>query len=315
MTNNQKNLDADQADAAAFSGDSPTGSGSDAMDDDESTRALAGGEVRIFKGAHGLVRKLRDRASGGVNPLSIDDDVLADLPTGFASTGENGPAARPESDSPIAAPPLAALNSRPNKKTILTMRPALAGTGETEAYGRAEKGAVLAAIDSKRKQLIVDAGADDSEETWVSGAGEPIARPRLSRCRLNKRTESGFAVKRADGTVFMLPLERVLAVGIGVVSDHPRPEDETLFFDVVTSWGRRGAGAVVLRFDTTLLPLKSLFTERIGHIAAVVDLTRELASRPRSRRMPNTADWPGPPFVRYANESAMDVAFYGPEKS
>ena len=135
--------------------------------------------------------------------------------------------------------------------------------------------------------------------------------PRVQRCRLTKRSTDGFVVKRLDGIVFTLPLTRVLGVGVSVVLDHPSLGRETLFVDIVTSWGIDGSGPVVLRMDSTGLPLHRLIGANVGHIAAIKLLATELAGSPNCRKLPSREDWPGPPFSRYANELALDQALYG----
>lgn len=287
---------------------------------EKETVTLNGASIRRVQAAHRLVK----RFTAPTTSSSAERDITADHQNRV--TGPPPGERRDASSAHVAevghvgdyqfSPPSTRI-------TQLSGRPAVAGTGRTEAYSASKRTALRASIDetierSKASEraaagagrVVVSVDESAEETTWINKEADERPSPRVHRCFIAKRIDDGFAIRRDDGVRFQLPRGRVQGVALAVLVDHPTKGEETLFLDVVTNWGTKTAGPAVLRFDANELPLHKLVAGQEDPVEQLLSLARELASAPECARLPGRAHWPRPPFVRFMSIASLNQALY-----
>ena len=139
---------------------------------------------------------------------------------------------------------------------------------------------------------------------------EAPSRMPIERWQLLGRDTVGLQFRDVHGRMARLPPEHLLAVTAGIVKGgEPGTPGPALLLDVVLDEHPRRC--VRLRPSPESL---AVLWPSYARADAVAALARELASG-RALRLPQTPEWPGPPWATFANVGAMEaVSLMGPKR-
>ncbi len=136
----------------------------------------------------------------------------------------------------------------------------------------------------------------------------------VSRCRLLGRTPDGLVIDCDDGRQLNVPPASILQIAVGMVQVYrggAATGGPVVVADLVLDATMSGR-SLILRFTHTDVALDKIVPQAVNRQAAWTAMMRGLQAESAARRLPEVANWPGPPFDGFRDEAAFEAAFYGP---